>query len=154
MKRSRPNNLRGYAEPVLRGRPLFIRLCEAFVDNLSLILKIALIIGTISFVDRLEYKGETSPDDEVLPEQVVAESPEPRESENEKEHWFSDGVEHALKCTHTEYRNEHFDECVQEPSEIYTRPGADPDDTSFIPDDAPVLYASLIRAANSDPSDP
>ncbi|MDJ0710364.1 MAG: hypothetical protein QNJ14_08245 [Woeseiaceae bacterium] len=155
MSRNRRDNLRGYAEPVLRVRPLFIRLCEAFVDNLSLILRIALVMGAISFVDSyFEHRPELSPADENFPEQVVAEDPQTQlEQEPGAEPWLTDGVEHALKCTHTEFRNEHFDECVKEPSEVYTRPGADPDDTSSIVHGNTVLYASLTPSADRTLSD-
>ena len=146
MSRNRRNRLRGYAEPVLRGRPLFIRLCEAFVDNLSLILRIALIMGAISFVDTyLDQKAKLAPTDESQPEQIaVEEEPPAPDSIPDSEEWKTPGVVHALNCTFAEYRDKHYDECVDDSSEVYKRPGADPDDTSFVPDDELVLYASLI----------
>ena len=37
----------------MRDRPLLVRLCEAFVDNLALILRVALVLGAIAFVQEL-----------------------------------------------------------------------------------------------------
>ena len=140
MSRYRRNNLRGNAEPVLRGRPLFIRFCEAFVDNLSLILKVALIVGAISFVKQLHHSPEPASTETIALEQETREKIKvPADGET----WKSPGVLHALNCTYTDYREQHYDECVKDASEVYKRPGADPDDTSFVPRDDFVLYASL-----------
>ena len=140
MSRYHRDNLRGHAEPVLRGRPLFIRFCEAFVDNLSLILKVALVIGAISFAKQLHNSPEPASTETIALEQEASEEiVAPVEGET----WKSPGVLHALNCTYTDYREQHYDECVKDASEVYKRPGADPDDTSFIPRDDVLLYAGL-----------
>ena len=56
---------------------------------------------------------------------------------------LSDGVMHALNCTYQDYRDAHYDECVKDPSRIYPRPQADPDDTGHVFYDTPVLFAQL-----------
>ncbi len=140
MSRHRRNRLQGNAEPVLRERPLFIRFCEAFVDNLGLILRVALVVGAITFVNQLPDTSAPESSDVVAIEQ---DSNEELEVPIEDETWKSPGVLHALNCTYTDYREQHYDECVEDSSEVYKRPGADPDDTSFVPRDDLVLYASL-----------
>ena len=89
--------------------------------------------------------------------QPVAESapvspPVPHSSDPPKpqEPVLSDGVLHALNCTYEDYRNDHFDECVEDPSRIYLRPNADPDDTGHVIYDTPVLYAHLAPEHLSD----
>ncbi len=145
MSRYRRDNLRGHAEPVWRERPLFIRFCEAFVENLSLILKVALVFGAIAFVQKLPDSSEPQPTDVIALEE---EAREEIEIPTEGEDWKSPGVLHALNCTYTDYREQHYDECVEDSSEVYKRPGADPDDTSFVPRDDLLLYASLNEDAN------
>ena len=56
---------------------------------------------------------------------------------------LTEGVMHALNCTYKDYRDTHFDECTEGPSDIYQRPDADPDNTGYINAHAPELYASL-----------
>ncbi len=122
------------------GRPLFIRFCEAFVDNLGLILRVALVVGAISFVNQLPDRSTPESSEAVALEQEASEESEiPIEDET----WKSPGVLHALNCTYMHYREQHYDECVEDSSEVYRRPGADPDDTSFVPRDDLLLYASL-----------
>ena len=132
----------------MQHRPLFIRLCEAFTDNLGLILRIALVCGAIVFVDELgDIREQFAPAgaDTAAIETLPAEpSAEPERASGEAEPWLSDGVRHALNCTHTEYRNRHYDECVQEPSDVYRRPDRNAeDDIGFLAREDLVLYARL-----------
>jgi hypothetical protein len=125
--------------------PLFIRLCEAFVDNLANILRLGLVVGALFLVrDLAELRELVLPrgDAPLVSEQAdVIEPLEP--AAGEEEPWLSDGVKHALNCTHEDYRNAHYDDCVDDASEIYKRPGADPDDTGFILRESEVLFAGL-----------
>jgi len=63
-------------------------------------------------------------------------------------------VQHALNCTYTDYRNQHFEDCVRDPSEVYRRPGANPDDTGFVDYDRLVLFAGLNGGTRMIPIDP
>lgn len=45
MAAKRKPELRGIAAPTLTGEPLFLRLCAAFVDNLTLLLRTALVVS-------------------------------------------------------------------------------------------------------------
>ena len=56
---------------------------------------------------------------------------------------INDRILHARNCTIAEYREEHYDECVDEPSSVYPRPEAGPDDIGFLAADSPVLLARL-----------
>lgn len=85
---------------------------------------------------------------------IVEEPPAPPDVIVEQEPWLTEGVQHALNCTHADYRNEHYDECVLEPSEIYPKPEANPDDIGFIASEDLVLYASLKGAGVHGASDP
>jgi hypothetical protein len=97
-------------------------------------------LGAIIFVrDLRDVPGEHEQPFEEPPPSVteveVTEKDEPV---------MTEGIKHALNCTYDEYRRAHFDECVGEPSRIYARPEADPDDTGYVSHGSPVLYASLI----------
>ena len=136
---------------VMRDAPLFIRLCAGFVDNLGLILRVALVCGAVVFVQELgEIRERFAPaEDDTAPAQSAAEEPAepPAPAANDDEPWLSDGVRHALNCTHAEYRNRHYEACVQEPSDVYRRPAAETDDDiGFIPYGDAVLYAQLNPA--------
>jgi hypothetical protein len=56
---------------------------------------------------------------------------------------INDRILHAKNCTIAEYREAHYDDCVDEPSSVYPRPEADPDDIGYLADDSPVMFASL-----------
>jgi len=58
MARSRTGNVHGNAEPVFRGPPLFVRLSEAFVENLAQILRVGLIVGGLLLVQELKHLHE------------------------------------------------------------------------------------------------
>lgn len=133
--------LRGIAEPVLVREPLLIRLCTAFVDNLTLLLKTAFVFGAVLLIQDLRTLLEDVSQPEPAPVGVVKtqeiDDSEPRGS------MLTDSVKSALNCTYEDYRNAHYDECVKEPSQIYVRPQADPDDTGLVIRELPVMYARL-----------
>lgn len=157
MAAKRTNKLRGIAQPVLAGAPLFVRLCSAFVDNLASLLRVALVFGAIMLVrDLRSLPGEDSqrqvePSPPAVTEVQVIED----EIIEEEEPFLSERIKHALNCTYDKYRRAHFDECVEEPSRIYARPEADPDDTGYVMHDSPIMFASLVdhRFKGDNPSD-
>lgn len=126
-------------------QPLFIRFCAAFVDNLAMILRVGLVVGGIFLVRELQEFNDKPGAPSHQPEPVIAEStPTPVEPIEAEESLLTPGVLHALKCTHKEYRDKHFDECVDDESQVYQRPGADPDDTGYVIADVDALYASAL----------
>ncbi len=144
MGRRRRNKLRGIAEPVLGREPLFVRLCSAFIENLTLILRAALVTGALFLVHDLSEFYDRVTDDAVEAETAEAESESATTEVTEVDvPVINDGVMHALNCTFTDYRDAHYDECVDEPSSVYPRPEADPDDIGFLAGDSPVMFASL-----------
>lgn len=144
MTGNRKTELRGIAQPILVREPLFVRFCSAFVDNLALILRTAFVIGSLFLVQDLQLRIEKSgqPIAEIQAEQSEP-TPTPVEPTQTEEPVLSDGVKHALNCTFEDYRNENFDECVNGPSRVYQRPGAEEDDTGHLFYAKPELYASL-----------
>jgi hypothetical protein len=146
MARRRKKRLRGIAEPVLGREPLFIRMCSAFVDNLALILRTALVTGAFFLVQDLSDFYDRVADDAVETEtaQIAVENePVPAEDIAVTEPVINDRILHAKNCTIAEYREAHYDDCVDEPSVVYPRPEADPDDIGYLADDLPVMFASL-----------
>ena len=111
-----------------------------FVDNLPTILKVAFIAAAFAFAKDVRelVASPGSPAVEVeLPPALPGKTAVPKD---EGEPVLNERVVHYLNCTHAQYRNEHYDACVEEPSVIYARPAANPDDTGFIPRDRPVRY--------------
>jgi hypothetical protein len=146
MARKRSFRLRGIAEPILVRRPLFVRLCSAFVDNLTLILRIGLVTGAIMLIQDLRSVSERTvqPVAEVAPEPIdPAGAIQPDDASPEDDAVLSESVKQALNCTYESYRNEHYDDCVAEPSRIYVPRQAGPDDTGQIRYETPVMYARL-----------
>jgi hypothetical protein len=125
--------------------PVFIRLCEAFVDNLSQILRLGLIVGGIVLVQELLVLRELLDEPEIADHVEAAEGPAlPTEVPDSPEPLLTDEIIHAQNCTRKEYWSAHYDECFPEGSEVYPRPNtADPDDTGFLLHDSPVLFAGL-----------
>ena len=123
---------------------MFIRLCEAFVDNLSQILRLGLIVGGIVLVQELLVLRDLL-DEPVITDHVEAESSaSPTVVTESPEPLLSEEIIHAQNCTRKEYWSAHYDECFPEGSEVYPRPNtADPDDTGFLLHDSPVLFAGL-----------
>jgi hypothetical protein len=119
--------IRGVAAPILVREPLFVRLCTAFVENLTLILRTGLILGAVVLVHdlRILLDDVNQPVAESVPAQAAPGESEAIDVTETMEPVLSDGVMHALNCT------------------IYPRPQADPDDTGLIIYDTPVLFAQL-----------
>lgn len=145
MARQLKRNLRGIVEPFLLGEPLFVRLCSVFVNYLALILRTAFIVGSVLLfhefrdlsVDLRQPVAEIDlpPAYEIEIEPTVELDPE--------DPLLTERVQHFLNCTYEDYRTTHFDECVDNQSEIHLRPPADPDDTGSVSYDLPLRYASL-----------
>jgi hypothetical protein len=144
--RKRKQKSHGIAEPMLGREPLFIRLCSAFVDNLTLILRTALVTGAFFLVQDLGDFYDRVADEVVEAETAqiaVEKEPVPAEDVAVTEPVINDRILHAKNCTIAEYREAHYDDCVDEPSVVYPRPEADPDDIGYLADDLPVMFASL-----------
>jgi hypothetical protein len=145
MARKRMRQLRGLAEPCLTRVPLPVRLCSAFVDNLALILRVGLVLGAVAFIhdfhsitDELEssaHRAAAPPTD--------VDDPRPPTQPAPREPVLTERVKHYLNCTFEDYRAAHYDACVEEPSDIYRKPEAGPDDTGRLDHDTPVLFANL-----------
>ncbi|MDH3613448.1 MAG: hypothetical protein OEU90_12030 [Gammaproteobacteria bacterium] len=150
MAKRRRRRIRGIAEPVLVREPLLVRLCASFVDNLTLILRIAFVMGAVLLVQDLRtlFNEVTEPVAQSTPAAAVSVDIETIDATEAHEPVLSERVEHALNCTYEDYRNAHYDECVKEPSRIYVRPQAEPDDTGLVIYDAPVIYARLDGYTN------
>jgi hypothetical protein len=155
MSSNRKRQFSGVAAPVSPGLPALVRLCSAFVDSLPTILKIAFIAAALSFAKDFRELATSLRNPVVESE---SESAEPARAEIHKgetrpeQSVVNDRVKHYLNCTHAEYRNQHYDECVDEPSTIYARPAASPDDTSFVPVDLPFRFAGLPSERRDAPS--
>ncbi len=146
MRRRFKQQVRGIAEPILVREPLLVRSCTAFVNNLTLILKTAFIVGAIllarDFRSLTEELGRSTVEgeptlvvQEVETRSIVEPKPEPQAPV------LSERVTHYLNCTFEDYRAAHYDECIEGPSRIYQRPQAKPDDIGNIPYDVRHLYA-------------
>jgi hypothetical protein len=148
--------LRGIAAPVLPDKPLFVRLCVAFVDNLAMILRGAFILGALALTQQLDTFSE----DLALPladldpvvEQPVTEFAPVVPTEPEQP-VLTDRVTHFLNCTYEAYRKAHYAECVDEPSGIYRPPEADPDDTGSLYWPSPMRVVRHVAPPDADCSD-
>jgi hypothetical protein len=145
MAKNRRRKFLGIAPPVLVREPLLVRLCTAFVENLTLILRTAFVVCAVLLVQDLRTLLEevTQPIAESVPTPTVTVEIEAAGATEAQEPVLSEGVMHALNCTYEDYRNVHYDECVKDPSGIYQRPQAEPDDTGLVIYATPVLYARL-----------
>lgn len=162
MTASRKRPLRRNALRVPVEPPLFVRLCQSFVDNLGVILKTAFVFGAIVLVQDLLTGLEETRDapprstqilepDRLAPEEPGSVTDAATRDDAPVETFMSDGVRHALNCTYTDYRNEHFDECVGDDSDVYRHPPADPDDRGFLGRDEEILLAhSRLRVEPRD----
>jgi len=118
MAKNRKRKFRGVAPPVLVREPLFVRLCASFVDNLTLILRAGLVMGAVLLVHdlRILLDEVTQPVAEFVPALAVPVEIEAIGTTEAQEPVLSEGVMHALNCTYEDYRNAHYDECVEDPS--------------------------------------
>ena len=147
MTQKNKSKLRVLTEPYLTREPLFIRFCAAFVDNLAMILRVTLVMGGIFLARELPVLMQETAVPDDSPANAVASSPDTKPAAAKpNEAILSDGVKQAYKCTFEDYRNEHYDACVAEESDIYKRPNADPDDTGFVLYDVDTLYASAAQS--------
>lgn len=149
----RKRALRGSAPKVLAEPPLFVRLCQTFVDSLRVILKTGFVFGAIFLVqDLLTGLEETLQAplrstqvleaDRLAPARSIARSIEGPASEDPPvKKVMSEDVRLALNCTFTEYRNAHYERCVDEPSDVYRHPPANPDDRGYLEHAATILLA-------------
>ncbi len=145
MATNQNRKFRGIAPPVFVHEPLLVRLCASLVDNLTLILRTGLVLGAVLLVHdlRILLDEVSQPVAESVPAPAVPVESEAIGTTEAQEPVLSEGVMRALNCTYEDYRNAHYDDCVKDPSRIYLRPHADPDDTGHVIYDAPVLYARL-----------
>jgi hypothetical protein len=149
MANKRKSRFRGLAEPVRVREPLPVRLCVGLVENLTLILRTALVLGAVALVhdlrilfdDMSQPVAETAAEIDAAP--TVIDENEGMGAPEAQEPVLSEGVLHALNCTYKVYRDTHYDECTEDSSDIYQRPDADPDNTGYINSYAPELYARL-----------
>ena len=143
----RANRFRQTAQPTFEQEPLLVRLCAAFVEHLGVILKTTMLFATALFVQELQllFSDSDSRDGEpVSPTVIQTERAAPPQSESADDPVLSEGVLHALNCTYTDYRETHFDECVEEPSAVYPRPIGDDPGGAWNPDQRrPVLLARV-----------
>jgi len=146
MTRRIKRHMRGITEPVLVREPLLVRSCSAFVNNLTLILKTAFIVGAILLARDIrsitQELGHSMV--EVEPALLVQEvETEPTAEPEPLQPVLSERVKHYLNCTYEDYRSTHYDECIEGPSRIYQRPQAKPDDIGNLPYDLRYLYADM-----------
>jgi len=133
----------GIFKPMLVREPPFIRLSTAFVDNLGLILRTALVIGAPMLVQ--EFRALTSVGERAVADadQPVPTVDMPATPQAPAEPVITDRVRHYLNCTYETYRADHYAECVEEPSRVYTSPQPGPDDMGHFREPAPVLLARI-----------
>ena len=144
---------RGLAQPTMAHKPLFVRACEAFVDNLTLILRTAMVFGAVWLVGELRGLGDFSTDPMAgnEPEVPTLDATPPQDDDADDERpVINDQIRHAYNCTFEAYRKAHFESCVSDPSDVYAPPEADPDDSGFLAGDAGWLYATLEPATRAD----
>ncbi len=124
---------------------LIARLCIVFVDNLTLMMRTALVVGAIFLVQDLRLVTEKYRQLLVEVEPVLAVhavEAEPIAVPQPEEPVVTERVLHFLNCTYEDYRTLHYDECVEGHSSVYLRPLAD-DDTGYVRRDVHVLLARL-----------
>ncbi len=148
MKKSRINALRGHVPPSAGRQPLFVRLCEAFVDNLSMILRGLFLLGAMALVQDLRlFSDDIAKPAEDSSSAVVAVKEQGGDASAEtpnEEPVVTDRVKDALACTYKAYRDSHYDECVDDGgSLVYERPV--PDGSRLLIAEKPVQLAALSR---------
>ncbi len=113
------------------GPPLIVVLGRRIAENLTLILGIAFLGAVALVLDNVaEHMHESvqrsaeapepagsgaATEDDQKPQKLLAE-------EAEADRRFDERVEHYRRCTFGDYREQHFDECVQKGSRVYKRP--------------------------------
>lgn len=150
MTKQRNDRPRRIVDPRGHRIPLFVRLCEGFVDNLSQILRVALVAGGIYLVQSLADLRDAMEPAEERAEQHFAEGPPEQPVVVEEIVLDSEVIQLAEDCTRTEYWTQHYDKCFPGGSTIYPRPDPEElDDTGFIFDTRPVLLARLAASGGN-----
>ena len=151
MARKNKRPFGGTAAPGIGREPLFVRLCAAFVDNLTMLLRIGYVVGTVFLIQQLDGLIGTPDHPKISSEQVAEELPvKPVEGpETDEPPLITDGVRLAYECTFKEFRTAHPDECAIDSVDRQ----AEPDDTGLIfRVDSPVLYARTGKKAGQRPA--
>ena len=142
--KQRENRPRRIVDPRGLRIPMFVRLCETFVDNLSQFLRVALVAGGIYLVQSLLDLREAMGPAAEPPEQHIAEGPSEKAVVVDEVKLDSEVIRLAEDCTRTEYWKQHYDKCFPGGSTIYPRPDPEElDDTGLLIDEPVVLFASL-----------
>ena len=148
MLRQSGRGFQAAAAPMQSRVTRLIRFCTAFTDNLPLLLKTAFVMGALYFahdfhsqVGDLVRHPQPQLDVPLATEStlldVAEETPPPVVNER---------VRHFLNCTYEAYRREHYETCVESPSDVYKGPPPDDDDTGSILYEQTVLFAYLEDA--------
>ncbi len=144
--KTRKRQLRGYAVPYLVREPLLIRLCTAFVDNLTLILRMTFVFGSIWLVQNIldHYDAGTDGETMIAAEREASAAGKPAaELPPTEPTLMTDGVRLALNCTRTDFRDAHYAECKVDDSEIYKRTAPTNDETGQLTQPSRTMYADL-----------
>ncbi len=145
---------RAIARPESAREPAFVRACEVFVKTLPLALRVALVIGAALFVRELRDVADMADRHEIVVEHFVDahnhEVPPPRE-DAQVEPVLNERVRHYLNCTYEDYRNEHFDSCVEQRSQIYRKPEAGTDETGRLLRETDFRYALVVSLDTTTP---
>lgn len=150
MSKASRNRFRSHASPTASRRPLFIRLCEEFVDNLSLILRGLFLLGALALAQDMRlFSGGLEEPAENARTEVIPPGAEPADTVGEQpadEPVVTDRIRDALACTYKDYRDSHYDECVDGGSLVYDRPL--PEGSGFLTPGRPVQLAALQGPGN------
>ena len=120
------------------------------MENLSQILRVALVAGGIYLVQSLiDLRIAVTPVEDPAKQRVAEQLNQQPPALNEAP-LDSEVIQLAEDCTRAEYWKQHYDKCFPNGSAIYPRPGPDElDDTSFIFDPQPVLLARLAASGGN-----
>ena len=125
---------------------LLIRFCTAFTDNLPLLLKTAFVTGALFFAHDFHSQVGELVRRPQLDVPLAKESTPPDLPEATPPPVVNERVRHFLNCTYEAYRREHYETCVESPSDVYKGPPPDDNDTGSILYEQPVLFAYLEDA--------
>lgn len=152
MRQRQRKKWQGLAAPGVGQLPLLIRACNAFVDNLTTMMRLALVIGAVFLVRDLHNAGDIAAS-ATRAEPPVVQRNDDVEAETENDPTvapvLTDAVQQALNCTFKAYRDAHYKDCVDEPSAVYAPPERAGDDTSHRIEASPLRLASERNAAAS-----
>jgi hypothetical protein len=145
MLRKPKRKLDGIVAPVLVRPPALVRACNAFVNGLPMILRLAFLGGAVFLAQNFDELTDNLPRSASIIDSAPAPAIVPAvESESDTEDAvLSDRVLHYLNCTYEDYRAAHYDECVEGPSDIYRDTEADPDDIGMVNRDVLIMLAQV-----------